>query len=207
MTASQSSTYSNGKAEKALTASPARAWPGTCTHTTSEAHAWWQVSLSGTWDVTSVQLTNRNGNLERLQGIDVFVGNTKCASDISVGDETKTIPCVGTGNSIKLQHTGTQLLTLCGFAAMGLQGKYLYYGAILWPHNTASPCCLTMLLLPHSVVSPLSFPFVVFPFIFSSLHHTHLLGICIGVSVCLHGPLLTVLGLMRNSESNARELH
>ena len=77
----------------------------------------------------------------------------------------------------------------------------LYYGAILWPHNTASPCCLTMLLLPHSVVSPLSFPFVVFPFLFSSLRHTHLLGICIGVSVCLHGPLLTVLGLMRNSES------
>jgi len=123
MTASQSSTIVSGTAEKALTAFPERSWPGTCTHTAPEAHAWWMVSLSGTWDVTSVQLTNRNGYLERLQGIDVFVGNTKCASDISVGDETKTIPCVGTGNSIKLQHTGTQLLTLCGFAAMGSQGN------------------------------------------------------------------------------------
>ena len=127
MTASQSSMSDGGTAEKALTASPERNWPGTCTHTVSEAHSWWQVSLSGTWDVTSVQLSNRADCCpERLQGIDVYVGNTKCASSISVGDETKTIPCVATGNSIKLQHTGTNYLTLCGFAAHGTEGKYLY---------------------------------------------------------------------------------
>ena len=130
MTASQSSTYGSATAEKALTGSPQRTWPGTCIHTNSEAGAWWTVSLSGTWDVTSVQLSNRAGCCpDRLQGIDVYVGNTKCASSISVGDETKTIPCVATGHSIKLQHTGTNYLTLCGFAADGTQvntqGKYL----------------------------------------------------------------------------------
>jgi len=80
------------------------------------------VSLSGTWDVTSVVLSNRANSpssLKRLQGIDVYVGNTICAESISVGDETKTIPCVATGNSIKLEHTGTEVMTLCGFAAMG----------------------------------------------------------------------------------------
>ena len=128
MTALQSSTLHSGTAEKALTTSPNSVWPGTCTHTAPEAHPWWQVSLNGTWDVTSIQLTNRNAHLNRLQGIDVFVGNTKCASDISVGHETATIPCVGTGNSIKLEircgvlcnsQSGTQVLTLCGFAAYG----------------------------------------------------------------------------------------
>ena len=148
MTASQSSTDNEGTPEKALTGSPQRNWhgldPHTCTHTKNDAGAWWMVSLSGIWDVTSVQLSNRAGCCpNRLQGIDVYVGNTKCASSISVGDETKTIPCVATGNSIKLQHTGTSPLTLCGFAAMGAQGKHL----VLWCHSMASKYCLAM--LPH----------------------------------------------------------
>ena len=145
MTASQSSTGHGATAEKALTGSPQLTWPGTCTNTNSEAGAWWMVSLSGIWDVTSVQLSNRADCCpDRLQGIDVYVGDTKCASSISVGGgETKTIPCVGTGNSIKLQHTGTNSLTLCGFAVMGSQGKHL----VLWCHSMASQYCLAM--LPH----------------------------------------------------------
>ena len=78
------------------------------------------VTLGGTWDITSVKLTGRDGHAERLQGIDVFVGATKCASGVSVGGgETKTVACVGTGNTIKLQHVKSSVLTLCGFAATG----------------------------------------------------------------------------------------
>ena len=120
MTASQSSNAQNTDDTEALVAAPDALWPGTCTHTQSEENAWWKVSLSGTWDVTSIRLTGRAGCCpKRLQNIDVFVGNTKCASDISVGDATKVIPCVGTGNIIKLQHRGTEVLSLCGFTAKG----------------------------------------------------------------------------------------
>lgn len=136
MTASQSST--KREAERALTAAPATHWPGTCTLTNRDADPWWQVGLSGTWDVTAIRLTSIDASIDdrdHLHHVDVFVGNTKCASDISVGRAaTKLIPCVGTGNSIKVQHhqmvntteaimvNTTKSLTLCGFAAMGTKG-------------------------------------------------------------------------------------
>lgn len=123
MTASQSSTIADGPASLALTNSPQTSYSaGTCTHTDNDAQAWWKVTLVGTWDVTSVELTNRaNWALQsRLQGIDIYIGATKCATSVSVDNgATKTVACVGTGSEIKLQHTGTNYLTICGFQAYG----------------------------------------------------------------------------------------
>jgi len=121
MTASQSSTSSGGLASRALTASPQTTWPGTCTHTEDEDQSWWKVSLQGTYSVTHIELTSRNNCCpERLQGIDVYVDATKCASAVSVDEGgSKTVSCVGSGSSIKLQHPTKSSLTLCGFRAWG----------------------------------------------------------------------------------------
>ena len=121
MTASQISTTNSGTAARALTALPQATWPGTCTHTSNQAQAWWKVVLHDTWDISSVRLTNRQGCCpERLQGIDIWIGSTRCAASVSVGGgETKTVTCVGTGNEIKVQHRGTSVLTICGFAVQG----------------------------------------------------------------------------------------
>ena len=133
MTASQSSTGAGGYAYKALTDQPATSWPGTCTHTNSQYQAWWKVVLSDTWKITEVKLTNRAACCaNRLQDVDVFVGTTKCSASVHVLDgETKTIPCVGTGNVIKIQHTGTEYLTLCGFAAKGRKGSAAVASAVV----------------------------------------------------------------------------
>jgi len=121
MRASQSSTALDGKASRALTASPQTNWPGTCTHTEEEEQPWWKVSLQGTYSITHIELTNRlNSRPERLQGIDVYVDDTKCASGISVdAGVSKNVSCVGIGSSIKLQHPTRSILTLCGFRAWG----------------------------------------------------------------------------------------
>ena len=129
--ATQSSTDDGGIASRALTASPQTSWPGTCTHTLTQ-DAWWKATLTDSWTVSSITLTNRAGCCpERLQNLDIYVGDTKCASSVSVdGGATKTIPCVGTGTTIKVQHTtGTShhSLTLCGFSAHGTPGALAYY--------------------------------------------------------------------------------
>ena len=123
MVAAQSSTTHSGVASRPLTANPQPTWPGTCSHTSNEANAWWKVSLTGVWSISSVTLTNRAGCCpERLQNIDIYIAGTKCASSVSInGGETKTIPCAGTGSEIKVQHQATSALTLCGFAAQGTQ--------------------------------------------------------------------------------------
>jgi len=127
MTATQSSDYgwqNYGVAALALTAAPQTTWPGTCTHTAvkEEAAPWWKVTLNGVWHVHKVQLTSRDQCCpERLQHVDIYVGTTLCASDVSVGEgSTLTVPCDGIGSEIKVQHKDIiTTLTLCGFAAFG----------------------------------------------------------------------------------------
>jgi hypothetical protein len=129
MTASQSSTFYGGMASRALTASASNTWPGTCTHTASESQAWWKVVLSGAWHVSYVVLTNRAGCCpDRLQNIDVYVGSVRCATGVTIAaGATQTVPCVGTGSEIKVQHQGTNSLTLCGFQAGGTQAAMPTY--------------------------------------------------------------------------------
>eukprot|EP00930_Biecheleria_cincta_P101131 TRINITY_DN9276_c0_g1_i3.p1 TRINITY_DN9276_c0_g1~~TRINITY_DN9276_c0_g1_i3.p1 ORF type:complete len:4336 (-),score=586.71 TRINITY_DN9276_c0_g1_i3:128-12493(-) len=120
--ASQSSTaFSEGPASNALTANPQPRWPGTCTHTDEERQAWWKVRLDGEWEVSAVVLTNRADCCPaRLQQIDIFVDDARCASNVSVGrGETKEFACFGLGQSIKIQALRPQILTLCGFASYG----------------------------------------------------------------------------------------
>jgi len=122
MTASESSTAGNS-ASIALTKNPVKPWPGTCTHTNNELHAWWKVGLANVWNVEHVVLTSRAACCpDRLQNVDVFVGNTKCATNVIIPEgATQTVPCVATGSEIKIQHQGTNYLTICGFEAYGTQ--------------------------------------------------------------------------------------
>ena len=101
-------------------------WTNTCAHTNKpdSTPEWWKVTLSGSWNVSSVTLTNRADTApERLQQVDIYVGGTKCAGNVSVdAGATKTIPCIGTGTEIKVQHREIEYLQLCGFSARGNQG-------------------------------------------------------------------------------------
>mmetsp|Transcript_31554 Transcript_31554/g.50333 ORF Transcript_31554/g.50333 Transcript_31554/m.50333 type:complete len:731 (-) Transcript_31554:155-2347(-) len=127
MTASQSSEAHGGGASKALTTTADGDWPGTCTHTHSDDQQsqWWKVSLIGLWTITSVTLTNRADCCpERLQGVDIYVGSTVCATGVSVAaGATLSITCHGTGSEIKIQQTSSQYLTICGFRAYGRQAQ------------------------------------------------------------------------------------
>lgn len=122
MRAYQSSTYDHESIpSRALTSSPRTTWPGTCTHTHRQSGAWWKVSLSGTWHVTSVRLTSTAHCCpDRLQNIGVRVGSTWCARGVYVAmGATKTVECDAYGSEIFVQHLGTNYLQLCGFSAFG----------------------------------------------------------------------------------------
>jgi len=123
MTATQSSTSHGGNAGKPLVPTPQAGWPGTCTHTHKDTNAWWKVSLGSWYEVSSIKLTSRARCCpERLQGVDIFVGTTKCTSKVHIdAGATETIECVGTGSEIKIQAPDRRHLTLCGSAAYGVK--------------------------------------------------------------------------------------
>merc|ERR1712176_1629911 len=109
MIASQSSTYNAfGVAGKCLTASPYTSWPGTCTHTKEEAISWWKVSIPQRWKITAVKLTSRRDCCKnRLENIDILVGDDICASNVSIPEGGSAIfECDGVGSEIavRLRH-------------------------------------------------------------------------------------------------------
>jgi hypothetical protein len=86
-----------------------------CTHTGNDRQAWWKVDLGQTYDVKSVKVTNRKDCCsDRLNPFMIWVGSSKCASwqRLAAG-ETKEIPCVATGSSVKIQLHNSNPLTLC----------------------------------------------------------------------------------------------
>lgn len=49
---------------------------GSCTHTKIEACPWWRVNLLDVYNVTTVVITNRNSNPDRLNGAEIRIGNS-----------------------------------------------------------------------------------------------------------------------------------
>jgi hypothetical protein len=124
MTASQSSTYPGGQANKCLTDTPRTSWPGTCTHTQSNNKAWWQVTLKSPVAVKQVKLTNRAGCCpNRLQDMDLLVDGVRCNGVNVASGGTSTIPCVATGQVVKVQHKNSNYLTICGFGLYAGKGS------------------------------------------------------------------------------------
>ena len=77
-TAIQSSTYSNlGKAEHAMEWNSDPQWEhNSCTATISQAKPWLRLELPGVYRVSEIQVTNRNDVRERLNGVQIFIGNS-----------------------------------------------------------------------------------------------------------------------------------
>ena len=77
-TAIQSTTlYSQGKAEHAIDGNSDPDWyHDSCTHTESQAKPWWRLELPGVYRVSEIQVTNRNDVRERLNNVQILIGNS-----------------------------------------------------------------------------------------------------------------------------------
>jgi len=117
-TATQSSTGYGGIASRAVTSpTPSSTWGhGTCTATNHQSTPWWKVDLGATYNVAEVEVLNRGDCCwDRLNGFDVSVGSTTCASNVQIGQGASvTVACVGTGSSVTISLSRSGVLTLCG---------------------------------------------------------------------------------------------
>lgn len=119
----QSSTHPNfqGVPELAVNGSSDARWAsGSCTLTSLEANAWWEVNLGDIYSITKVRITNRAEYGERLNPFKVLVDGQECATKLSVVQgATLEIPCVATGRSVRVQLEKTDYLTICEFEVFG----------------------------------------------------------------------------------------
>ncbi|XP_020318542.1 macrophage mannose receptor 1 [Oncorhynchus kisutch] len=104
---------------------------GSCTHTMKETNPWWRVNLLDVYKVTTVVITNRNSNPERLNGSEIRIGNSlenngnnnptcEVISSISAG-QNQTFHCKemeGQYVSVII-HGNNQILTLCEVEVYG----------------------------------------------------------------------------------------
>jgi hypothetical protein len=130
MVATQTGVAHGWTADRALALEPAWATESdsnrqvrTCQHTEGaildgQSH-WWQVSLGGTWQVTSVRLSS---TMHFGTGyIDILVDSTVCASRVYVTRQsTATFPCIGIGTTIRVRRYDGPV-HMCSFAAFGAQ--------------------------------------------------------------------------------------
>ncbi|CAL8373263.1 unnamed protein product [Arctogadus glacialis] len=76
-TAIQSTTNWSGVAERAIDGNSDPEYKhNSCTHTNSTAKPWWRLELPGVYRVSEIQVTNRNIARERLNGVEVLIGNS-----------------------------------------------------------------------------------------------------------------------------------
>jgi hypothetical protein len=47
-----------------------------CSSTAEQANPWWRLELPGVYRVSEIQVTNRNTARERLNGVEVLIGNS-----------------------------------------------------------------------------------------------------------------------------------
>ncbi|CAL8241936.1 unnamed protein product [Gadus morhua 'NCC'] len=106
-TAIQSTTISDsGKAEHSIDGNTDPVWSHTsCSRTEEEAEPWWRLELPGVYRVSEIQVTNRETNRERLNGIEILIGNSlvnngndnsRCAIiNDDPGCLTQTVKCWG----------------------------------------------------------------------------------------------------------------
>lgn len=49
---------------------------GSCTHTEYEDKPWWRLQLPGVYRVSEIEVTNRNAEGQRLNGVKILIGNS-----------------------------------------------------------------------------------------------------------------------------------
>ncbi|XP_029927575.1 fucolectin-5-like [Myripristis murdjan] len=130
--ATQSSVYSTGIAMNAIDGNRANRWDhGSCSHTQDNFNPWWRLDLLKTYKVDSVSITNRDILPERINGIEIRIGNSldnngnnnpRCAvvSHIAAG-LTETFQCNGmVGRYVNIVVPGRkEFLTLCEVEVYG----------------------------------------------------------------------------------------
>ncbi|XP_042322587.1 uncharacterized protein LOC121930412 [Sceloporus undulatus] len=131
----QSSSYSQlGAAEHAIDGSlVADFGHGSCTHTDYELNPWWMVDLKAEFNVTRVDITNREDCCAyRLDGAEIRIGNSRetggstnprCAVISSIGrGETESFDCKGMkGQYVTVTIPEEQYLTLCEVEVFGVR--------------------------------------------------------------------------------------
>ncbi|CAL8282992.1 unnamed protein product, partial [Gadus morhua 'NCC'] len=131
-TAFQSSTSDDGDAERAIDGNSDPEWTHqSCTHT-AEEKPWWRLQLPGVYRVSEIEVTNRNENRERLNGVEILIGNSpvnngndnpRCSIIYDVpGTVTQTVQCRGMeGRFINfyLSCATASVLTLCEVKVYG----------------------------------------------------------------------------------------
>uniref|UniRef100_A0A3Q3MF10 Fucolectin tachylectin-4 pentraxin-1 domain-containing protein n=1 Tax=Labrus bergylta TaxID=56723 RepID=A0A3Q3MF10_9LABR len=125
-TADQSSSHPDGPARNAVDGNRDPNFAkGSCSLTHQESNPWWRVDLQNVYTVTAVMITNRNEFENRLDGAEIWIGNSledngakksRCAiiSHIPKG-RTFYFPCSSTeGRYVTVFLPGTKkILTLC----------------------------------------------------------------------------------------------
>ncbi|CAL8283009.1 unnamed protein product [Gadus morhua 'NCC'] len=131
-TAFQSSTSNGGEAERAIDGNSDPEWTHqSCTHT-AEEKPWWRLQLTGVFRVSEIEVTNRNVLRERLNGVEILIGNSpvnngndnpRCSIIYDVpGSLTQTVQCRGMeGRFINfyLSCATATILTLCEVKVYG----------------------------------------------------------------------------------------
>uniref|UniRef100_A0A667Y222 Si:ch211-215k15.4 n=1 Tax=Myripristis murdjan TaxID=586833 RepID=A0A667Y222_9TELE len=129
--ATQSSVYPAGIAINAIDGNRASNWyQGSCSSTQDNFSPWWRVDLLKTYEVDSVSITNIDVDPQKINGVEIRIGNSldnngnnnpRCAvvSHI-VGGGTETFQCNGmVGRYVNLVVPGRkEYLTLCEVEAL-----------------------------------------------------------------------------------------
>uniref|UniRef100_A0A8C4ZB36 Fucolectin tachylectin-4 pentraxin-1 domain-containing protein n=1 Tax=Gadus morhua TaxID=8049 RepID=A0A8C4ZB36_GADMO len=103
-----------------------------CSSTAYQANPWWRLELPGVYRVSEIQVTNRNDNRKRLDGIEIHIGNSlgnngndnpRCAIiNDDPGCLTQTVKCWGMeGRFINFYKSSDQAdyLQLCEVKVYG----------------------------------------------------------------------------------------
>ncbi|KAM4601258.1 fucolectin-5-like [Polymixia lowei] len=102
-----------------------------CTHTQQDLNPWWRLDLRKTRKIFTINITNRNGVPERLNGAEIRIGNSledngnsnpRCAVISSIaGGVTQSFECNRMeGRYVNIVITGRrEYLTLCEVEVYG----------------------------------------------------------------------------------------
>uniref|UniRef100_A0A3Q3EFS2 Fucolectin tachylectin-4 pentraxin-1 domain-containing protein n=1 Tax=Kryptolebias marmoratus TaxID=37003 RepID=A0A3Q3EFS2_KRYMA len=103
---------------------------GSCTHTNPAWRQWWRLLLPVVYRITSISITNRNALSERLNNVELLIGNSlenngnnnpRCTviSSIPSGG-TSSFNCTGmVGRVINVYNEAYNALTLCELEVYG----------------------------------------------------------------------------------------
>ncbi|XP_030230654.1 fucolectin-like [Gadus morhua] len=138
-TAIQSTTFHGAVAERAIDGNSSPQWDqGSCSHTHSLAKQWWRLELPGVYRVSEIHVTNRNEFREWLNGIEIFIGNSRanngndnprCAIiNDDPGCLTQTVKCWGMeGRFINFYKSSSGYLQLCEVKVYGGRNPVYHY--------------------------------------------------------------------------------